>query len=326
MTPFSIPEFRPSLAFRTGHLQTLGALWWPHGEMAGCVPQRLVELPDGDRIVLHDDCPAGWHAGGRVALLIHGMAGCHSSPYMRRIARKLNGRGVRVFRMDLRGSGAGMGLARGSYHSGRSEDAAAALREIGRQCPQALLAVVGFSLGGNITLKMLGEGKEELPANLDRAAAVCPPTDLLACVTALSQGVNRWYDRYFARLLVEQVAVRRRLVPDLHATDFNATPRGVWEFDAAFTAPVGGFGTAENYYRTCSSAQFIPNIRLPTLILAAADDPLVPPEGLESVPVPSAVTRHIAPSGGHLGFIGRRNGDPDRRWMDWRVVEWVTRG
>jgi predicted alpha/beta-fold hydrolase len=120
------------------------------------------------------------------------------------------------------------------------------------------------------------------------------------------------------------VALKRRLIPDAPALDPRQKPRGVFDFDEMFTAPVCGFGTALNYYRVCSSAQFVPEIRLPTWVLAAADDPLVPASMFAELKPPPSVTLHLAPCGGHLGFIGARNGDPDRRWMDWRVVEWAT--
>ena len=317
-------DFHPHPLFRTGHLQTLAGIWLPQGLPAESAAQHHVTLADGDRVVLHDDCPATWQAGARTALLIHGLAGNHASPYMVRIARKLNARGERTFRMDLRGCGAGLGLARLPYHSGRSEDAIAALATIATLCPGSPTTLIGFSLGGNITLKLLGEDPASVPAQLDRAVAVCPPVDLLACVKNLERGVNRWYDRHFVVLLREQLAALRRLIPDAPILAATARPRGVFEFDEAFTAPVCGFGTAANYYRLCSSAQFIPDIRVPTSILAAADDPLVPPDVFRELRLSPAVKLHLPNSGGHLGFIGRRNGDPDRRWMDWRVVEWAV--
>jgi predicted alpha/beta-fold hydrolase len=242
---------------------------------------------------------------------------------MRRIAQKLNRRGVRTFRMDLRGCGAGLGLARLPYHSGRSADAKAALQKIAELCPGAPTTLIGFSLGGNITLKLLGEAREDLPAHLDRAVAVCPPVDLMHCVQSLARGVNRFYDRHFVRLLREQVEAQRLRISDAPGLDLCRRPRGVFEFDEAFTAPVCGFGTAANYYRLCSSAQFIPQIRVPTLILAANDDPLVPGAMFAGLQLSPVVKLHLTASGGHLGFIGRNNGDPDRRWMDWRVVEWA---
>jgi len=317
-------EFRPHPLFPTGHLQTLAGLFLPHGQTDQRALQHPVILDDGDQIILHDDCPATWSAGDRTALMIHGLAGCHASPYMQRIARKLVHRGVRTFRMDLRGCGAGVGLARLPYHSGRSEDALSALGKIAGLCPGSPTTLIGFSLGGNITLKLLGESAGGLPSQLCRAVAVCPPVDLLTCVRSLAQGVNRLYDRHFVKLLRQQLDVQRRLIPDAPLLDARQRPHSVFDFDEMFTAPVCGYGTALNYYRLCSSAQFVPDIQVPTLILAAADDPLVPRRMFAELRLSNAVALHLAPAGGHLGFIGRRNGDPDRRWMDWRVVEWAT--
>jgi predicted alpha/beta-fold hydrolase len=323
--PQNLAAFNPYPLLRSGHAQTLAGIMVRGAPFVETATRHQVLLDDGDRIVLHDDCPTKWTAGGRTALLIHGLAGCHASPYMQRIARKLNARGVRTFRMDLRGCGAGLELARYPYHSGRSEDAAAALRMIARLCPGSPAVLVGFSLGGNITLKMLGEAPAAVPTNLQRAMAVCPPVDLLECVTSIARGVNRLYDRYFSRLLVQQVAERRRTVPETVVPpqwpDRKAGD-GIRQFDERFTAPVSGFGTAANYYRLCSSAQFVPEIRVPTMILAAADDPLVPGCAFERLTVPRDVTLHLTRHGGHLGFLARPNGDPDWRWMDWRVVEW----
>lgn len=321
----SITDFRPHPLLRTGHLQTLAGLYWPQPDVKDEACAHRVLLDDGDQIVLHDDRPAEWPTGGPTALMIHGLAGCHSSPYMCRIAAKLNLRGLRTFRMDLRGCGVGLGLARLPYHSGRSEDAAAALRKIAELCPGSPTSLIGFSLGGNITLKLLGESAEELPVNLDQAVAICPPVDLMECVQTLARGINRVYDRHFVRLLLQQVETQSRLVHNAPVLNPGRQPRGVFDFDEAFTAPVCGFGTAANYYRLCSSAQFVPAIRVPTLILAAADDPLIPAHVFSDLKLSPSVTLQLSRSGGHLGFIGRQNGDPDRRWMDWRVVDWVTR-
>ncbi|MFN0050635.1 MAG: YheT family hydrolase [Planctomycetales bacterium] len=339
-------DFRPHPLLRGGHVQTLAGVLW-RGET--CVERAIlhqVEQPDGDRLVLHDDCPAGWRAGVPAALLVHGLAGCHRSPYMQRIARRLNERGMRTFRMDLRGCGAGLPLARFPYHSGRSEDALAAVRSIMGLCPGSPLALVGFSLGGNIVLKLLGEAPDLVPGEVALGIAVCPPVDLQECVQALGRWDNRWYDRHFCRLLCQQIAARQRLVPHIalppswpvvttepqghgiasagkHPIGWRP-PRGIAEFDRVFTAPVCGFGTAENYYQQCSSAQFLPSIRVPTHILAAADDPLVPYSALTRANPSSAVRVQVARHGGHLGFLGRGSDPAKRRWMDWRVVEWVT--
>lgn len=244
---------------------------------------------------------------------------------MVRIAAKLKARGIRAFRMDLRGCGAGIGLARLPYHSGRSEDVHAALHEIQSLCPDSPISLVGFSLGGNIVLKLAGELGAAVPSCLSRVMAVCPPVDLALCTEALSLGANRAYDRYFVRLLLRQLRLRRRALPDAPAGDlFQNPPRRLVEFDDRFTGPVCGFGNAANYYRQSSSGQFLASISVPTLIVASRSDPLIPAGPLERATKSPAVRAVLTDCGGHLGYFGRSGLDPDRRWMDWRVVDWVA--
>lgn len=323
MIDISIPAFRPHPLLRGAHAQTLGGVFFPGRLPEYRALQHRVPLADGDQIVLHDDCPENWRDGGRTALLIHGLGGCHQSVYMCRIAEKLHKRGVRSFRMDLRACGAGLELARRPYHSGRSEDAAAALQRIAALCPGSPTTLVGFSLGGNIALKLLGECGRDPPGNLDSAMAVSPPIDLIESSRWLARRANRFYDRYFARLLWRRLHEWRSLVPDAAMVAFARRPRRLIELDDVYTAQVCGFGTAENYYRQCSSGPMLSEIRLPTLILASRDDPLVPAHAYGCFALSECVTLRLSEGGGHLGFIAARSRDPDRRWMDWRVVEWV---
>jgi predicted alpha/beta-fold hydrolase len=323
MPKFEIRPFRPHFLLRGGHAQTLAGAYLPYAQRRYAARQHLVRLDDDDQLVLHDDCPADWQPGDRATLMLHGLAGCHESGYMQRISHKLCARGVRTFRMDLRGCGAGVHLARLPYHSGRSGDAAAALVELARLLPGSPVTLLGFSLGANITLKLLGELGHTPCGNLDSAMAVCPPIDLAACSRRISQPDSRRYDRFFLRLLLRQLSVRRHARPDAEGPALVRRPRTLWEFDNAFTAVVCGFGTADNYYREASSSQFVPHIRLPTLVLAAHDDPMIPSRAWESVDVPTSVQVHLSDHGGHLGFVGRARVDADRRWMDWRVVDWV---
>jgi predicted alpha/beta-fold hydrolase len=323
MLSYVFTPFQPHPLLRGGHLQTLAGVYLPWPALAYRAEKHCVTLADGDRIILHDDCPAEWQPSDRSAVLIHGLAGCHTSGYMQRIAHKLSARGVRAFRMDLRGCGAGAGLARLPYHSGRSEDAAAALEAIARLVPLSPTTLAGFSLGANITLKLLGELGQRTCGNLDSAVAVCPPVDLAACSRQISRAINRPYDRYFVTLLSRQIAAAMSMAPDSVGVALARRPRSLWEFDNEFTAVVCGFGTADDYYREASSAQHIPSIRIPTLVLASRDDPMIPPDALSAVSLPPSVRVHWTDHGGHLGFVGRGGTDPARRWMDWRVVEWV---
>lgn len=314
--------FRPHPLLRNGHAQTIAAAYLPAPRAAGTARQHQVEVPDGDRVVLHDDCPATWQAGDRVALMIHGLSGSHGSSYMIRLATRLAQAGVRTFRMDLRGCGAGVALARLPYHSGRSDDAAAALCHIAQVCPASPATLVGFSLGGNITLKLVGELGEAACGHLDRAVAICPPIDLAPAVEQIHWPRNRLYERHFIKSLVRAIRERERAIPDLPVAEFRPLPRSLWEFDDVFTAPVCGFGGAANYYRQSGAIRVAHRVRLPTLVIASQDDPLVPVAPLERLRGNQAVELRITRHGGHVGYIGWR---AHRSWLNEQIVEWVTR-
>lgn len=324
MTISPLPTFRPHPLLRGGHVQTLAGYWLRGTSGPADTVKHHVELADGDQIVLHDDQPANWTAGDRAALLLPGLAGCYQSGFLVRIAFRLNERGVRTFRMDHRGTGAGVGLASNPYHAGRSDDVRTALQAIGELCPASPLAVAGFSLSGNMVLKMLGELPDDVPAQLDRAAVFNPPIDLARCTTRVEQVPSSLYGRHFTKLLCDQLSRQPRLLADSPLARPSSSPRSLREFDEIFTAPKSGFASADDYYRRSSAAQFVPAIRVSTLIVTSRDDPLVPYQPFEALDCPSAVSLHIAESGGHLGYIGRSGIDADRRWMDWRVVDWIT--
>jgi uncharacterized protein len=333
----SFPAFRPHPLVRGGHLQTIVGTYLPSPMTAEPVLHR-VPLPDGDAIALHDDGQssgagfqpamnegqAGSLPHNPVAILLHGLGGCHLSGYMLRCSAKLRARGVRVFRMDLRGCGAGIGLARQPLHAGRSEDAAAALAYVSQHYPGSPIHLVGFSMGANIVLKLVGELGGEAPASLASVMAVSPPIDLVECTRNIQRGLNRLYDRRFVRGLVKHIRQRVDLVPDVLSRPLVPRPRRLMEFDSLFTAPLAGFADVHDYYTRASSGALLGQIAVPTLIVAAASDPIVPVAPFERASYSATTQLVIAPCGGHLGFVAAAGIDPDRRWLDWRVVEWVT--
>jgi len=320
-----IPPFRPHPLLRGGHAQTLAGVFLPSDERLAGTRTHVVHLADGDAVVVHDDVPAGWAPGDPAALLVHGLTGDHQSGYMVRIAARLVARGVRTFRKDARGWGAGERLARRPANAGRSDDVRVVLHTIATLCPGSDLAVAGFSLGANMVLKMLGEAPDALPRALRRAVAVNAPIDLHASLCAMETGANRIYDAYFTRMLLRHVAHLRRSVPDLDWPDPEFAPRSLRAFDDTYTAPLSGYRGAADYYAQASSKPFLAGIRTPTVLLTAEDDPIVPPAMLPPRPPSPAITLHRAPGGGHLGYIAAdRGGDSGRRWMDARVAHWLA--
>ena len=317
-------SFQPPWMFRNGHIQTLAGTY-----LFGRKANRLllptptliqeVRVDCGDLVVFHDDCPATWKPGDRVALLLHGLAGSHQSPYMKRIAAQLYQRGVRTMRLDFRGCGAGVTLARYPYHSGRSDDLMATILSIQALCPESPLCLIGFSMGGNVALKLLGEvGNIE---GVERAVAVCPPIDLSLTIDFIGSGLARVYDAYFAKTCIQNVRRRQLARPDaiIPAGWFERPPRNMREFDETFTAPVCGFTSAAHYYQSASARQFLSEITIPTLIIAAQDDPVIPFEPFTQTDL-SASTQLRAPRhGGHIGFVTARGPS----WLDHQIIDWT---
>lgn len=320
-------EFQASWLIRGGHVQTLaGFFYWGGGPVPATETQRRhVVLDDGDQVVIHDDQPADWFRGAPVTLLVHGLGGCHQSGYMRRTAWRLTERGVRTFRMDMRGCGAGLRLAQHPPHSGRTGDVAAVLRDIAVLCPGSPLHVVGFSLGGNLILNALADGERLAQYNVASGLAVCPPVDLAHCSRSLQQGFSRLYDRFFTQILWQYLSKRRRENPEAPDVPIQRRPATLWEFDDTVTAPLCGFAGATDYYTRTSSGPRLNAIETPTLIIAAADDPLIPIESVTSFARSPNVSLHVTPGGGHLGFISRTVSAPDRRWLDWRIIDWIEK-
>lgn len=319
----NLRDFLPVFGLGGGHLQTLAGSFWPSPAWDLAAEQIVVPLADGDALAVHENLPPEWQPGDKAALLVHGLAGCHRSPYMIRIAAKLFGRGVRVFRLDLRGAGSGATLARLPYHAGRSEDVAAVVSMIAARCPGSPIVVAGFSLGGNIVLKWLGRDVAAAPSAVVRGIAVNPPIDLAACAQSLRSGFNWIYDRYFVRLLTAQLARRRQARPDVPPLVAARPLVRLADFDEFYTASVCGFGSCAAYYAAASAGPDLAAIRIPTHILADTHDPVVPIAPFKQAALSPQITLTITARGGHLGYVSRGGLTPDRRWMDAWVVERV---
>ncbi|WP_437187294.1 YheT family hydrolase [Planctomicrobium sp. SH668] len=324
-------QFSPPWLFRNGHVQTLAGLYLfrnVDGKKGLSKTRRVagqVALADGDQLVYQDDCPDDWQPGGPVAVLLHGLGGSHSSPYMVRVASRLNKEKIRTIRLDWRGCGAGAGLARYPYHSGRSDDVASLLNELDRQMPGTPVTLIGFSLGGNVALKFLGEQHRDRKSldMVQRAVAVCPPIDLHFSVVAMQRGLAKVYDQYFCRSCTRDIHERVKRRADTVVPDgwFAKPPRTLYEFDETFTAPVSGFASAADYYAKSNSQQYLEGISVPTLIIAAQDDPLIPIAQFQKAAYSSTCRVVMPRHGGHLGFCTLRG----QHWLDDQITDWIHR-
>ncbi len=328
MFSFEVPEFESTfrwlknLRLSGANLQTIAAAIGGDSCDSGTTIQHLVPTTLDDRLVLHHDAPG--KPSDRHVLMLHGLAGCHGSTYMARNARRLSEAGYHAWRLDARGSGAGVALARYHHHAGRSEDLQAAIDFIATNHPAMRLTVVGFSLGANIVLHWAGQTAKP-NCSVDSLVAVAPPIDLAACSAGLQRGVSRAYDVYFARVVMQRLKERRMARPDMIDFRLPNRPDSLAQFDRTFTAPAGGFASLQDYYEQASSAPGLASITLPTLVLADRLDPVIPIRIFQETTIPSNVRLVVTQGAGHLGYWAKRpaGADLDRHWMDWRILQVV---
>lgn len=312
------PEYRPPRWLRGPHVQTL----WPSlfRRVTGLAWEReRLELADGDFL----DLDWSRTGGRRLAVVAHGLEGDSRRAYVSGLARALNRRGWDVVAWNLRGcSGEPNRLAR-SYHSGASEDLAAVVMRT-RPMGYAATAVTGFSLGGNLTLKFLGEGNPAA-SEVSAGAAISVPCDLRGAALRLAEPDCALYLRRFLRTMIVRMEAKHRRF----GNSFPAVDRGrihdFRDFDDAFTAPLHGFLSAEDYWARCSALRFLSGIQAPVLILNAADDPFLSPGcyPYESAQQNPRLTLEVPQHGGHVGFVGGGR-FPGEYWSEWRVAEFLN--
>ncbi|BAQ83702.1 MULTISPECIES: hydrolase [Pseudomonas] len=325
--PDSPDRFIPAFGLGNPHLQTLwGPLWRPATELER--QRERLWLDDGDFLDLD------WHgphsAEAPLVLVLHGLTGSSNSPYVTGLQQALAARGWASAALNWRGCSGEPNLLPRSYHSGASEDLAAAIAHLRAQRPQAPLYAVGYSLGGNVLLKYLGESGSESP--LQGATAVSVPFRLDQCADRIGQGFSKIYQAHFMREMLAYIKDKQRQFQHDGRHDGLATlaqlgpltkMRTFWDFDGRVTAPLHGFADAQDYYRRASSRYFLGEIRTPTLIIQAADDPFVFRHSLPEARELSASTRfELQAKGGHVGFVGGSLKHP-RYYLEQRIPQWL---
>ena len=284
---------------------------------------RYFDVAADSRVLAHCHWqPRPWE---RPTLLgLHGLNGSSDAHYMKGIAVKAFARGMNVVRLNQRNCGDTEHLSAGLFHSGLTADPRYVVDELIGVDGLPSIAVAGYSLGGNLALKLAGEYGSEAPPQLRAIAAVSPILEISLCVQALERRENFLYEWNFVRGLKRRMKRKARLQPGVFDVSLLAGIKTVREFDEAYTAPSFGFAGAEDYYHRASAMRVVDRIRVPTLIITAEDDPFVPSQPFRDPRVTAnpAVTLHICAHGGHCGFVGVRNGgEDDGYWAETQIVD-----
>ena len=315
--PILTSRFQPPAFLRNAHAQTILPVLLPR-RIAGRFVRERLELEDGDFL----DLDWSRHRHDRLAILSHGLEGCSDNGYIRGMAAALNGAGWDVLAWNFRGCGGEANRLLRFYHSGETRDLAEVIRHAAPDYGR--IALVGFSLGGNVTLKYLGEAPPH-PAVV-AAAAISVPIDLASCAAALDRrAANRVYLWRFLTSLIAKIEEKARRFPGKLDAGAARTVRSFQEFDDRYTATIHGFRDAEDYWTRSSARQYLPRIALPTLLLNARNDPFLGPACFPDAEAEASpwLMLEAPASGGHVGFLVLERGiEP---WSERRVVEFLGR-
>ncbi|PWB31748.1 hydrolase [Pseudomonas sp. SDI] len=320
--------FAPAIGLGNPHLQTLwGPLWRKSPNLAH--QRERVWLADGDFLDL--DWSGPHQADAPLVLVLHGLTGSSRSHYVLGLQQALQAYGWASVALNWRGCSGEPNLLPRSYHSGASEDLAEVVRHLRAQRPMAPLYAVGYSLGGNVLLKYLGE--TGAASQLQAAVAVSVPFRLDHCADRIGLGFSRVYQAHFMREMLAYVKGKQRHFQHHgHDEALAALARlgplenlkNFWDFDGRVTAPLNGFSDVHDYYRRSSSRYFLGENRTPTLIIQSSDDPFVFPHSLPPAnELAAQTTLELHSRGGHVGFVDGSLRQPGY-YLERRIPQWLT--
>ncbi len=323
--PAWLTPFEPHPWLKNRHLQTIVGNYLPRPEFRLPTVAETVEVDPADRSRVLCHChwqPEPVRAARLTAVLVHGLEGSSDSRYMRGIAARAWAAGMNVVRMNMRNCGGTDALSPTLYHSGLSTDLGAVVCHFTERFALERVALVGYSMGGNLVLKLAGEWGARAP--LVAVATVCAAIDLAPGADALHETANRIYEWNFLRSLMRRFRRKASLFPEIYRGHYIGPVRSIREFDQKFVAPYCGFRDADDYYYRAASARVIDRIAVPTLILCAHDDPFIRlfPETRALLAANPYINFVETANGGHCAFLAHSD-DDGIHWAEATVVHFL---
>ncbi|HLY40752.1 MAG TPA: alpha/beta fold hydrolase [Terracidiphilus sp.] len=321
----ALSPFAPGPGLSNGHLQTILGNYIPRRAFRLLATEEIIEVDpvDGSRVLCHCHWQPEPELAERLAVvLLHGLEGSSNSRYIRGIATLAWTAGCNVIRMNMRNCGDTDLLTPTLYHSGLSGDVGAVVSEFTKRFGLKKVALVGYSMGGNLVLKLAGEWGAKAP--LCAVATVCPAIDLAAGADALHEPVNRPYEWHFLRGLIRRFRRKAELYPNRYDIRCATGVRSLRDFDDKIVAQYCGFLNADDYYYRAASARVIDRVAVPTLILHALDDPFIRmfPETRAAIVANQNITLVETTHGGHCAFLSGERGS-ERHWAEVNVMRYL---
>jgi predicted alpha/beta-fold hydrolase len=335
---FAPEPFVPRRFLSNNHLQTILGNFLPRANHLPALTEELVEVSPavGEQIASRVLCLCHWQpeavrSARPTAILLHGLEGSANSHYVVGNANKLWRAGANVIRMNMRNcGGSNYEMARETatlYHSGLSGDVAAVMQHFLSRERLESIALIGYSMGGNLVLKLAGELAAAAPAQLRSVVGISPSIDLGPSATALHRIENRLYEARFLRALFRRYRNKTRFFPRAYDPNRVVGIRSLRDFDDRITAFYCGFASAEDYYHRAAAARVVDRIAVPTLIVSALDDPFIrfTPEALAALRANPNITLLQPEHGGHCAFLARRDsaGQDDGYWAETTLLQFV---
>ena len=321
----TINKFVPARHLDGGHRMTL--FTWARTRNFPSLPAptcRYFNVADDTQVLAHCHWQKARHERPTL-IALHGLEGSSAAHYMRGLADKSYRAGFNAILLNQRNCGNTEHLSKGLYHSGLSVDPANVIRELVEVDELTDIVVVGYSLGGNLGLKLAGAYGHAPPAAVKAVCAVSPTMDLAICVDALEKKENALYQWNFVRNLKRRMRRKAQALPGLFNLKALNSVRTVRDFDNAYTAPHHGFKDAADYYHQASSLRVIDRISIPTLIISAIDDPFIPSEQFDNelIKTNPRIMTAISQHGGHCGFLAHSLPGFDGYWAERRAVDFA---
>ena len=315
--------FRARRWLSGGHRQTIAAFFLQRRLQLTPAEERLIEVEPGVSVLCHCHWQAD-RSSAMTVIVVHGLEGSSDSSYAVGIAAKGLAAGMNVVRMNQRNCGGTDRLAPTLYHSGRSQDVAEVARTLVTQERLLCFGLAGFSMGGNLVLKLSGEWGKSAPQQFRGVVAVCPAMDLAVSADALHTPGNRLYEMYFLWKLRRRLRDKARYFPNHFDVARGKGLVSLRDFDDKITAYYCGFSGAQDYYDRSSASRVVEHIAVPTLIVHAANDPFirVTSETRGKIAKNPQITFEEWHDGGHCSFLAAPNGY-DGRWAERRVIEFM---